>query len=156
MVAISIFSAVVAGATGTFVMGLKAYSYAVAETDASCQTSTTISRMAYGIGNSCGLRAAFVPVTSYSGNNGWNITFSVPKGTTGLEVQVNQLRYDKNAKTISFQPGNNQNWTVIGKNIVDSTIAATANSIQITIRSQAVIGNKSTVNEMSTTISFRN
>ncbi len=156
MVAVSIFSTVVAGSSIVFAMGLRAYRLAVAAADSSCQTSTTMARMAYGIGNNCGLRAAFTPVTTSIGNNGWNITFSVPKGISGNSVQVNQLRYDKSAMTISFQGGNNSNWTIIGKNIVESTIAATATSVQITISSRSIAGNNSTVNEMISTIAYRN
>ncbi len=156
LVSISIFSMVVAGTSTTFIMGIRAYRAASAETDASCQTSTTLTRMAYGIGGNCGLRAAFTPVTTSSGNSGWQIRFSVPKGLAGSDVQVNQLRYDKNAKTISYQAGNNPSWTIIGKNIVDSTISASATSVQVMIQSQSVIGNKSTLNKMASTISYRN
>jgi prepilin-type N-terminal cleavage/methylation domain-containing protein len=156
MVAITVFTAVSAGAALTFSMGIRAYRQAAAETDASSRTGVTLSRIAYGVGDSCGLRAAFIPVTTLSSSDGWNITFTVPKGISGGDVQVNHLRYRKAGKIIEFQAGNNPNWTVIGKNIIASSIAASASSVQITIRAQAVTGNKTTSVQKTSTIAFRN
>ena len=156
MVAITVFTAVAAGASISFSMGIRAYRQAAAESDAASRTSTTLSRIAYGVGDSCGLRAAFIPVTTLSSSTGWNITFSVPKGLSGGDVQVNQLRYNKDDKTISYKAGNNPNWTVIGKNIIDSTIAASQTSVQVMVRSISVVGNKRTINEKTSTIAFRN
>jgi prepilin-type N-terminal cleavage/methylation domain-containing protein len=156
LVAMAIFTVVSTGATLSFSMGLRAYRLATAETDASLQASTTLSRIAYGIGNNCGLRAAFVPVTALSGNDGWQITFSVPKDTSGADVQVSTLRYDRATKKIMIRPNDNTPWTTIGRNIVNSTISTTGTSVEIMVQARATIGMRTVTSTKTSLISFRN
>jgi hypothetical protein len=108
------------------------------------------------MGDSCGLRAAFIPVTTFRDNNGWLITFTVPKGLSGGDVQVNKLHYDRSAKTISIQTGNMNKWNIIGKNIIDSTISASESSVHISVTAKAAIGYDHVTSTKSSTISFRN
>jgi nicotinamide mononucleotide adenylyltransferase len=156
MVAIAIFTVVSTGASLTFSMGIKAYRRSVAEADASTSASTTLLRIAHGIGDNCGLRAAFVPVSTLQDNNGWLITFTVPKMLSGDEVQVNQLRYNKEDKTISLKSGNDSTWQIIGQNIINSSISASDTSVQITVEAQAEVGYNSVSSTKTSTISFRN
>ena len=156
LVAVAIFTVVSTGSTLSYAMGLRAYRLAVAETDASMQASTTLSRIAYGIGINCGLRAAFVPVTALSGNDGWQITFSVPKGRSGADVQVSVLQYDKDANRIMLRPNNNSQWTVIGRHIVNSTISVSGNTVEVMVQARSGIGKNSVTSTKTSMISFRN
>ena len=157
LVSMAISTIVMTGASITFSMGVHAYRNSAANMDASAQCSTSLFRITRGIGNSCGLRAAIIPVyTSSSDDGGWDITFKVPSGLAGNDTQVNKLRYDKDTKTILFQDGSDGDWSVIGKNISNSTITATKDSASFMIQAQSVIGNKTTTNEMRSTVAFRN
>ncbi len=155
MVAMGISSIVIVGAALTFSMGMRSYSQAVAETDASNRTNIALLRTAYGLNGNCGLRAAFSPITALSNSDGWSITFNAPS-TTSDEIQTSHMRYNKTTKTIELQSGEDSSWYVIGKHIVDSRIATASIGIQIMVRAQSVVGNKSTVNEKTSIITFRN
>jgi prepilin-type N-terminal cleavage/methylation domain-containing protein len=145
MMAIAVFGLVMAGAVGTF-----------ATVDASCQASTVLSRIAYGVGDNCGLRAAFKPVSATTDNTGWTITYTVPAGMSGTATDVNQLRYDAAARTISYQGGANTSWSVIGKNVIASAITPSSSDVSVMIRAEAIVGDCTTRSEMTSTIAFRN
>lgn len=154
--AISVFGLVMAGAAGTFAIGTRTWRTTSASVDASCQASTVLSRIAYGIGDNCGLRAAFAPVSTSGDAAGWTITFTVPAGVSGLATEENKLKYDSGTRTISFQGGASGPWSVIGKNVLASTIAPTSSDVTVMVRSESVVGNCTTRNEMTSTITFRN
>ena len=156
MVTIAIFTTVIAGASVTFIMGLRAYQCSAGETDAANAASLAIARIAYGTGDNCGLRAAFAPVSALSGNNGWRISFNVPSGPSGDAIQVSTIRYDKSNKIIQYRPTTSAEWTTIGKNIIDSTIRTGSKSISITVKAIAIIGDNRITNTKTTTIAFRN
>ncbi len=157
LISTAIASIVAAGASMTFSMGINAYRSSTAYMDASARCSTSLFTITRGIENTCGLRAAIIPVyTSSEADGGWNITFKVPEGLSGNNTQINKLRYNKGTQTISFQNGSTGDWTVIGKNIVESTISTTKDSVSFMIRAHSLIGNKTTANEMKSTIAFRN
>ncbi len=156
MVSIAISGIVLAGAGITFSMGIKAYRSTTAHIDASSESSTSLFRVTRGMGDDSGLRAAIVPVTTSSDSSGWNITFRVPKGIAGTDTQINKLRYNSDLKTISFLNGTNDSWNVIGKNIIESSIVASKYNIRVMVRAKSVVGNKTTINEMTSTIAFRN
>ena len=154
--AISVLGLVMAGAVGAFSIGLRTWRATSSGIDASCQASTVLSRMAYGMGDKCGLRAAFSPVSISSDSTGWTITYTVPAAMSGTATEVNRLKYDSGAETISYQGGASGAWNIIGKNILLSTVSPTASDVTIMVRARAVIGDCSTVNEMTSTIAFRN
>ena len=156
MMAIAVFGLLMAGATGTFSIGVRTWRTSAAGMDASCQASTVLSRIAYGVGDRCGLRAAFAPITAASDDSGWTITYSVPAGTSGTAREEDRLRYDSGTQTIAHQGGSNGVWNVIGKNVLASTISATSADVTVMIRSTAIVGNCGTVNEKTSAITFRN
>jgi len=155
MIALAIFTVVMTSAGVSYIMGLKAYRAAAAESDAAIAANTAIAHVAYGVGDNCGLRAAFKPVSALSGNNGWSITFGVPKGLSGSDFQVNKIKYDKSLKQILFK-ADSGNWTVIGENIEDSSIYASESSVRISVTAGSAIGKTEIRNTKTTTIAFRN
>jgi prepilin-type N-terminal cleavage/methylation domain-containing protein len=157
MMAIAILSMVMAGAAGTFSIGVRSWRTTVATTDASNQASTTLSRIAHGIAGDCGLRAAFSPVTSTSDQNGWTITYEVPKGSAGTDTQINRLRYQRQTETIEFESETAPEvWTTIGKHVKASAISVSSAGVTVMVRSHSVAGNCSSTREMSSAIAFRN
>jgi prepilin-type N-terminal cleavage/methylation domain-containing protein len=157
MMAVAIFSLIAGGAAAAFSIGIRTWRTTSASMDASCRTSTTLARIAYGVGGECGLRAAFSPVTASMDEEGWALIYTVPKGTAGTETQEHQLRYRYATETIEFNsesaPGT---WTVIGRNISSSTIRATTEGVTVMVESHATAGNCSTRNAMTSAITFRN
>jgi len=156
MMSVAVFTLVITGAVGTFAIGTRTWRATAAGMDASCQASTVLSRMAYGVVGNCGLRAAFAPVSTSGDSSGWTIVFTVPAGVSGLATQVNRLRYDSGTQQITFQGGSGGRWHILGKNVTASEISPSADSITVMVRTRAVVGFRSTVNEMTSTIGFRN
>lgn len=157
MMAVAVFSMVMAGATGAFSIGLKSWRNTSAHVDSSCRASTALSRISYGVNGECGLRAAFSPVTVAANDGGWTITFTVPKGTSGTDTQTNRIRYRSSTETIEHETATSPGtWNTIGRNIIASSIDATPSGVTIMVRAKAGVGNGSTRNEMTSSITFRN
>jgi prepilin-type N-terminal cleavage/methylation domain-containing protein len=157
MMAVAVFSMVMAGAAGAFSIGLKSWRNTTSFMDASCRASTALSRIAYGVNGECGLRAAFSPVTVVANDGNWTITFTVPKGTAGTDTQTNRIRYNSSTETIEYETATSPDtWNPIGRNIIASSISATTSGVTIMVRARPGVGNGSTPNEMISAITFRN
>lgn len=155
MVAFTIFSLVIAAASTTYIMGVRVWRNTSARIDASTLASTALTRCTLGIGGGLGLRSAFNPVQVSSNNTGWQITFLAPAAMEGDRTVTNTLVYSVTNRTITYRAAGGPP-SVIGHNIVASTVTRQTDTVNITVRARSRFGITTVESEMSTAVVPRN
>lgn len=156
MTSLAVLSLVLAAAAAASTMSIRIWRTASARISASSSASLVLTRCTMGVDNGFGLRAGFLSsVNIASESNGWQIGFAAPTGVSGEGRATNALTYAVNTRTITYQNGTNAP-TVIGKNIVASSVGLDSDTITITVKAQATTGNTNVISEMSTAITPRN
>jgi prepilin-type N-terminal cleavage/methylation domain-containing protein len=155
MSSVAILSLVMMAASMTYTTSLRSWRRNTARMDASSSASQALTRCTMGVGTNFGLRAAFIPVLINSDNDGWVIRFTTPAGDAGDETTDSSLVYNADARTITFQNENNPP-TIIGDNIINSTVSRQSDAIMLTVRAQASKGYTNITSQMSTAIAPRN
>lgn len=155
LVSLMILSLAMAGASAMYAMGIRVWRNSSARMDASSAASTALTRCTLGTASGPGLRSAFNPVQVSSNNAGWTITFVAPASLLGDAVTTNTLTYTLANRTITHASAGGTP-TVIGKNIVASSVMRQTNAVSITVRARARVGDKTVESEMTSTVIPRN
>jgi len=155
MVSLLILSLTMAGASSLYAMGIRVWRNTSARMDASSSASTALTRCTLGTANGLGLRAAFHPVQISSNSAGWTITFVAPASMLGDAVATNKLKYSVANRTITYEPASGSP-SIIAKSIVKSHVMQQTNTVSITVRAKARVGNTAVESEMSSSVRPRN
>jgi len=155
MIALAVFSLVMAGVVPGFIMCLKSWALTSVQLEASERASFALQRMIYGVGSQYGLRSACAAsiVVTNSGLN-WTVSYTDIVGNASSFSFVNtnqQITYTGPDTTNA--PG----YSVVGKYISFASVTNTASGLNIYVT--AVVSNGVryvATNAMSTFISYRN
>jgi prepilin-type N-terminal cleavage/methylation domain-containing protein len=156
LTSLAVLSLVITAASVAYTMSIRVWRNASARISASSAASLVLTRCTMGVDNGFGLRAGFLSsVDIASETNGWQIGFTAPTGVSGEGRATNTLAYSVNSQTITYRSGTNSP-TIIGRNIVASSVGLDSDTVTITVQAQATTGNTNVISEMSTAITPRN
>jgi len=151
MVAISVFSLVMAAGVPAYIMCQRTWARTSAELQAAQEASLALSRMIYGVGAQYGLRSAMSSnVWRQTNSDGWTVSYRDISGAS------NMFAYSRSARTLTYDGPATSNAVVIARNIVSATASNSANGMYLSVTCLYSEGRFSSSNAMSTFVAFRN
>lgn len=151
MVAMGVFSLVMAAAVPTFIICQRSWAMTSAELEATQEASAALARMTYGVGPQYGLRSALASnVWLQTGSDGWRASYRDISGAS------NMFAYSRFTRTIIYDGPATTGSVVIGRNIISATASNSTRGMYLSVTCLYSEGRFSSSNTMSTFVAFRN
>ena len=151
MVALAVFSLVIAGAMPVYIMCNRNWHSTSLSMQAATETSMALERMVYGAGLQYGLRSAVATsvVVSTTGTS-WTVQYVNSEGMT------NFFSYSSSQTVLRYLGSGWSDWMLIGTNITACVISNSSGGMSISVTTGITEGRYSVTNTMNTYVSYRN
>jgi len=150
MVAMGVFSLVMASAVPTFIMCQRSWALTSVQLQAAQKASAAVERLVYGVGLQYGLRSAVSTSVVVTAGTDWSVAYRDIAGNS------NQFTYSSSARQLVYDGPDTAGGVVVGKNITTATVSHSADGISIRVTAGVTEGRFSATNTMTTYVAYRN
>ena len=150
MVALSVFTLVMASAVPTFIMCQRSWALTSVQLQAAQKASAAIERLVYGVGLQYGLRTAISTTVVVTAGADWKVSYI---DITGMS---NCFNYSSTARQLTYDGPATTGSVVVGKSITAATVSNSANGLSIVVTAGVTEGRFSATNTMTTFVAYRN
>jgi prepilin-type N-terminal cleavage/methylation domain-containing protein len=150
MIALSIFSLVLATAVPVFIMCQRSWALTSVQLETSQKASAAMDRLVYGVGLQYGLRSAIATTVVFTAGTDWSVAYRDVAGNS------NSFAYHSASNQLTYDGPDTVGSVVVGRSITAATVSNSARGMGIHVTAAVINGRFAATNTMTTYVSYRN
>lgn len=150
MVALGVFSLVMASAVPVFVMCQRSWALTSVQLQAAQKASAAVERLVYGVGAQYGLRSAVSASVVVTPGTDWRVSYMDIMGMS------NSFTYSSAGRQLLYDGSDTAGSVVVGRSIAAASVTNSVDGLAICVTAGVTEGRYTATNTMTTYVAYRN